>query len=138
MDVAAEVIGFRIMRTKLTAFAVSSFYSGVAGAVRPLLTSAPMEPEAYNLDVSFRIPFMVIIGGVGSILGSFLGSLYRVASHRFVGHRALHRPAQLSVTSNLELMVSGRADHLLPDCRTTRPTPALANRKKVRLWPFPH
>ena len=74
MDVAAEVIGIRLMRAKLLAFAVSSFYCGVAGALFAYAYLGTVEPEAFNLDLSFRILFMVIIGGVGTVLGSFLGS----------------------------------------------------------------
>ena len=76
MDVAAEVIGIRILRTKLIAFAVSSFYCGVAGALYAFAYLGNVEPDGFNLDLSFRILFMVIIGGVGSILGSFLGAAF--------------------------------------------------------------
>src|SRR5438105_2152346 len=76
MDVAAEVIGIRIMHTKLMAFAISSFYCGVAGALYAYAYLGTVEPEAFTLDLSFRILFMVIIGGVGSILGSFLGAIF--------------------------------------------------------------
>ena len=65
MDVAAEVIGIRMMHTKLLAFAISSFYCGVAGALYAFAYLGTVEPEAFNLDLSFRILFMVIIGGVG-------------------------------------------------------------------------
>ena len=76
MDVAAEVIGIRLMRAKLLAFAVSSFYCGVAGALFAYAFLGTVEPEAFNLDLSFRILFMVIIGGVGTVLGSFLGAAF--------------------------------------------------------------
>ena len=66
MDVAAQVIGFRLMRTKLLAFAVSSFYCGVAGALFAYTYIGTVEPEGFNLDLSFKILFMIIIGGVGS------------------------------------------------------------------------
>jgi branched-chain amino acid transport system permease protein len=69
MDVAAQVIGFRLMRTKLLAFAVSSFYCGVAGALYAYTYIGTVEPEGFNLDLSFKILFMIIIGGVGSIMG---------------------------------------------------------------------
>jgi branched-chain amino acid transport system permease protein len=78
MDVAAEVIGFRPMHTKLLAFAVSSFYCGVAGALYAYTYLGTVEPEGFNLDLSFKILFMVIIGGVGSIMGSFLGAAFIV------------------------------------------------------------
>src|SRR6186713_490659 len=76
MDVAAEVIGIRLMRAKLSAFAVSSFYCGVAGALFAYAYLGTVEPEAFNLDLSFRVLFMVIIGGVGTVLGSFLGAAF--------------------------------------------------------------
>src|SRR6187549_1025102 len=76
MDVAASVIGIPIMKTKLLAFAISSFYCGVAGALYAFCYLGTVEPEAYTLDLSFRILFMIIIGGVGSILGSFLGAAF--------------------------------------------------------------
>ena len=79
MDVAAEVIGIRPMRTKLLAFAISSFYCGVAGALFAYAYLGTVEPEAYSLDLSFRILFMIIIGGVGTVLGAFLGSAFIIA-----------------------------------------------------------
>ncbi|MEQ1596418.1 MAG: branched-chain amino acid ABC transporter permease [Casimicrobium sp.] len=139
MDVAAEVIGFRIMRTKLTAFAVSSFYCGVAGALFAFCYLGTVEPEAYNLDLSFRILFMVIIGGVGSILGSFLGAgfivLLPIALSVIVHYTGLPN----SVTSNLELMVFGA---LIIFFLIVEPH-GLARlwqigKEKLRLWPFPH
>src|SRR5467141_5161034 len=76
MDVEAEVVGIPMMRTKLLAFAISSFYCGVAGALYAYAYLGTVEPEAYSLDLSFRILFMVMIGGLGSILGSFLGAAF--------------------------------------------------------------
>jgi branched-chain amino acid transport system permease protein len=76
MDVAASVIGIPMMKTKLLAFAISSFYCGVAGAMYAFCYLGTVEPEAFTLDLSFRVLFMIIIGGVGSILGSFLGAAF--------------------------------------------------------------
>src|SRR3989440_10199344 len=76
MDVAASVIGIPMMKTKLLAFAISSFYCGVAGALYAYCYLGTVEPEAFTLDLSFRVLFMIIIGGVGSILGSFLGAAF--------------------------------------------------------------
>ncbi|MCC6194882.1 MAG: branched-chain amino acid ABC transporter permease, partial [Burkholderiales bacterium] len=78
MDVAASVIGIPLVRTKLSAFAISSFYCGVAGALYAYAYLGTVEPEGFSLDLSFRVLFMVIIGGVGSILGSFLGAAFIV------------------------------------------------------------
>ncbi|MBV9078093.1 MAG: branched-chain amino acid ABC transporter permease, partial [Methylobacteriaceae bacterium] len=74
MDIAAELIGIRLLRTKLLAFAVSSYYCGVAGALLVFLWYGSAEPEAFGINGSFLILFMVIIGGLGSLLGSFLGA----------------------------------------------------------------
>ncbi|HEY0062460.1 MAG TPA: branched-chain amino acid ABC transporter permease [Telluria sp.] len=139
MDVAAEVIGFRPMRTKLLAFAVSSFYCGVAGALYAYAYLGTVEPEAYNLDLSFRILFMIIIGGVGSVLGSFLGAAFIVllpVGLNILAH-ALSLPT--SVASNLELMVFGA---LIIFFLIVEPH-GLARlwqvgKEKLRLWPFPH
>jgi branched-chain amino acid transport system permease protein len=78
MDVAAEVIGVNQLRAKLTAFAVSSFYCGMAGALYAYAYIATVEPEAFSLDLSFKILFMIIIGGLGSILGSFIGAAFMI------------------------------------------------------------
>src|SRR5258706_3568741 len=74
MDVAAEVIGIRPLAAKLTAFAVSSFFVGIAGALWAFVYLGSWEPLAFDVNRSFQLLFMVIIGGLGSILGSFLGA----------------------------------------------------------------
>jgi branched-chain amino acid transport system permease protein len=139
MDVAAEVIGFRLMRTKLLAFAVSSFYCGVAGALYAYAYLGTVEPEAYNLDLSFRILFMVIIGGVGSVLGSFLGAAFIVLLPVLLNILAHGLSLPTSVASNLELMVFGA---LIIFFLIVEPH-GLARlwqigKEKLRLWPFPH
>ncbi|WP_431475907.1 branched-chain amino acid ABC transporter permease [Massilia eburnea] len=139
MDVAAEVIGIRLMRTKLLAFAVSSFYCGVAGALYAFAYLGTVEPEAYNLDLSFRILFMIIIGGVGSVLGSFLGSAFIVLLPVFLNIVAHSLALPTTVASNLELMVFGA---LIIFFLIVEPH-GLARlwqigKEKLRLWPFPH
>jgi branched-chain amino acid transport system permease protein len=145
MDVAAEVIGIPQMRTKLLAFAVSSFYCGIAGALFAYAYLGTVEPEAYNLDLSFRILFMVIIGGAGTILGSFLGSAFIVLTpillnilvHFLDSSIGLRVPA--SAGSNLEVIVFGV---LIIFFLIVEPH-GLARlwsigKEKLRLWPFPH
>ncbi len=145
MDVAAEVIGIRLMRAKLLAFAVSSFYCGVAGALFAYAYLGTVEPEAYSLDLSFRILFMVIIGGVGSVLGSFLGAAFVTllpvvlsVTVRFLDSNiGLHIPE--SAISNLELMIFGG---LIIFFLIVEPH-GLARlwqigKEELRLWPFPH
>jgi branched-chain amino acid transport system permease protein len=139
MDVAAEVIGFRPLRTKLLAFAVSSFYCGVAGALYAFAYLGTVEPEAYNLDLSFRILFMIIIGGVGSVLGSFLGAAFIVLLPVMLNIFGHFLGLPTSFASNLELMVFGA---LIIFFLIVEPH-GLARlwqvgKEKLRLWPFPH
>jgi branched-chain amino acid transport system permease protein len=145
MDVAAEVIGIRIMHTKLIAFAVSSFYCGVAGALFAYAYLGTVEPEAFSLDLSFRILFMVILGGVGTVLGSFLGAAFVIlmpvllsVTVRFLDTN-LHLRVPESALSNLEAMVFGG---LIIFFLIVEPH-GLARlwsigKEKLRLWPFPH
>src|ERR1700757_2101850 len=71
MDIAAEIIGIRPLRAKLLAFALSSFVVGLAGGLWAFVHLGSWEPLAFSIDRSFELLFMVVIGGVGSILGAF-------------------------------------------------------------------
>jgi len=139
MDVAAEVIGIRLMRTKLLAFAVSSFYCGVAGALYAYAYLGTVEPEAYSLDLSFRILFMVIIGGLGSIMGSFLGAAFIVLLPVVLNILAHAMAMPTHVVSNLELMVFGALIifFLIVEPHGLARLWQIA-KEKLRLWPFPH
>jgi branched-chain amino acid transport system permease protein len=74
MDIAAELIGIRLLPTKLLAFAVSSFYCGVAGAMMVFLWFGAAEADSFSIEQSFSVLFMVIIGGLGSLTGAFFGA----------------------------------------------------------------
>jgi branched-chain amino acid transport system permease protein len=76
MDIAAELMGVRLLRTKLLAFAVSSYYAGVAGALMVFLWLGAAEASSFSINVSFQVLFMVIIGGLGSLVGSFMGAAF--------------------------------------------------------------
>ncbi|MBA3480088.1 MAG: branched-chain amino acid ABC transporter permease, partial [Lautropia sp.] len=78
MDVAAAVIGIRPVYAKLTAFAVSSYIIGVAGALWGFIYLGSWEPAAFSINRSFDLLFMIIIGGLGSIMGSFFGAAFIV------------------------------------------------------------
>src|SRR5437868_11977040 len=145
MDVAASVVGIPMMRTKLLAFAISSFYCGVAGALYAYTYLGTVEPEAFTLDLSFRVLFMIIIGGIGSILGSFLGAAFITLFPIFLNIVSLGLSHALDVeishatVSNLELMIFGG---LIVFFLVVEPN-GLARlwqiaKEKLRLWPFPH
>jgi branched-chain amino acid transport system permease protein len=145
MDVAASVIGIPMTKTKLLAFAISSFYCGVAGALYAYCYLGTVEPEAFTLDLSLRVLFMIIIGGVGSILGSFLGAAFitlfpiflNLASRSVEG--ALGIEMSHAVVSNTEAIIFGG---LIIFFLIVEPN-GLARlwqilKEKLRLWPFPH
>jgi branched-chain amino acid transport system permease protein len=145
MDVAASVIGIPMMKTKLLAFAISSFYCGVAGALYAYTYLGTVEPEAFTLDLSFRILFMVIIGGVGSILGSFLGAafitLFPIMLNVASGWAAHAFRIEIShaTVSNLELIIFGGLIifFLIVEPHGLARLWQIA-KEKLRLWPFPH
>lgn len=78
MDTAAAVIGIPVARTKLLAFAISSFFCGVAGSLWAFAYLGTVEPHGFDLNRSFQVLFIIIIGGMGSILGNFLGAAFVV------------------------------------------------------------
>ncbi|MCS6764818.1 MAG: branched-chain amino acid ABC transporter permease [Candidatus Protistobacter heckmanni] len=145
MDVLAEVIGIPLMHTKLLAFAVSSFYCGVAGMLYAFCYLGSVESDGFGLDLSFRILFMIIFGGVGSILGSFLGSAFTLLLPIFLDNvlpplaTALHLPFTNTSVSHIQLMVFGS---LIIFFLIVEPN-GLARlwqiaKEKLRLCPFPH
>ncbi|MFL9946773.1 branched-chain amino acid ABC transporter permease [Paraburkholderia agricolaris] len=78
MDTAARVIGIPAGRTKLLAFALSSFVIGIAGALWAFAYLGTVEPHGFDLNLSFQVLFIIIIGGMGSIGGNFLGAAFIV------------------------------------------------------------
>jgi branched-chain amino acid transport system permease protein len=145
MDVAAAVIGIRPMYAKLTAFAVSSFIIGVAGALWAFVYLGAWEPAAFSVDMSFRLLFMVIIGGMGSIMGSFFGAAFIVVLPIFLNQFLPWLAGLFGITmstagvSHAELMIFGGLivwflivePHGLAKLWSTA-------KQKLRLWPFPH
>jgi len=75
MDIAAELIGINLMKSKLTAFAVSAYVVGVAGALYVFMWKGAAEPNVFDIPLSFQVLFIAIIGGLGSIMGNYLGAI---------------------------------------------------------------
>ncbi|OYT89536.1 MAG: branched-chain amino acid ABC transporter permease [Burkholderiales bacterium PBB6] len=141
MDVAAAVIGIRPIYAKLTAFAVSSFFVGMAGALWGFVHLGSWEPAAFSIDRSFQLLFMVIIGGLGSIMGSFFGAAFIVILPIALNQipAAMGIPINTALASHLEAMIFGALivfflivePHGLARLWSTA-------KEKLRLWPFPH
>jgi branched-chain amino acid transport system permease protein len=142
MDIAAELIGIRPLTTKLLAFAVSSFYIGVAGALYVLMYLESVDPEAFEiLTTSFPVLFMIIIGGLGSIMGSFMGATFIVMIPVFLRNvfPTLGIEIPSHVIQHVEFMLFGG---LIVFFLIVEPN-GLARlwqiaKEKLRLWPFPH
>ncbi len=141
MDIAAEIIGVDPLRTKLSAFATSSFYIGIAGALLfSVYLGAAEVGEAYGINKSFLILFMVIIGGLGSIFGSFAGAAFMVLmpvllKNILVGQ--LGWPTDLA--AHFEFVIIGAliVIFLIAEPHGLAQLWRLA-KEKLRLWPFPH
>jgi branched-chain amino acid transport system permease protein len=145
MDVAAAVIGIRPMYAKLSAFAVSSFIIGVAGGLWGFVHLGSWEPAAFSVDRSFQLLFMVIIGGMGSIMGSFFGAAFIVILPIFLNQflPALGNLVGVTIStagvSHAEFMIFGALIvwFLIVEPHGLAKLWSVA-KQKLRLWPFPH
>ncbi|QDC11399.1 branched-chain amino acid ABC transporter permease [Oceanicola sp. D3] len=141
MDIAAEIIGVNPLTAKLSAFAVSSFFIGIAGALFFSVYLGAVEVgEVFGINKSFLVLFMVIIGGLGSIFGSFAGAAFLVLlpvllKNVFVG--TLGWPTDLA--AHLEFMIIGGLIivFLIAEPHGLAQLWRVA-KEKLRLWPFPH
>ncbi|MBM3478277.1 MAG: branched-chain amino acid ABC transporter permease, partial [Alphaproteobacteria bacterium] len=142
MDIAAELMGIRLLRAKLLAFAVSSFYCGVAGAAMMFLWYGGGEAkDAFSINLSFTILFMIIIGGLGSLLGAFLGAalLHLVPIFLKFGLPELGVPIGGATAEHLTHILVGALivfflivePHGLARLWAT-------TKQKLRAWPFPY
>ncbi|MBX3598025.1 MAG: branched-chain amino acid ABC transporter permease [Rhizobiaceae bacterium] len=141
MDIAAELVGINLMKAKLSAFAISSYIVGVAGALFVFLWRGAAEPNLFDIPLSFRVLFIAIIGGLGSILGNYLGAILIVALPVVLGTLPgmLGIPIQSATVEHLNVMIVGATIILF---LIVEPH-GLARfwqiiREKLIMWPFPH
>jgi branched-chain amino acid transport system permease protein len=141
MDYAAEIIGVNLYRDKLIAFAVSTFYAGVAGALISFCYLGAANIEEFNVMVSFAMMGMIIIGGLGTVLGSFLGAgffvMLPIGINQFLGSFMEVVPAD--ILANMESIIFGG---LIVFFLIVEPY-GMARlwhtiKEKMRLWPFPY
>ncbi len=141
MDIAAEIIGVNPLRAKLTAFAVSSFFVGISGALFFSVYLGAVEVgEAFGITKSFLVLFMIIIGGLGSIFGSFAGAAFLVllpVALKIIGVDWLGWPTD--IVAHLQLVVVGALIiiFLIAEPHGLAQLWRVA-KEKLRLWPFPH
>ncbi|MEZ5650771.1 MAG: branched-chain amino acid ABC transporter permease [Burkholderiaceae bacterium] len=141
MDIAAELMGVRPLQAKLSAFAVSSYYCGVAGAMMVFLWLGAAEVESFDINHSFLILFMVIVGGMGSLIGSFLGAAFIWVLPIVIKFLPESVGVELhaATVEHLNLMVIGA---LIIFFLAVEPH-GLARlwqllKEKLRVWPFPY
>ncbi len=146
MDIAAELIGIRPLRTKLLAFGISSFMAGIAGAMTLFLYLEALEgAEAFFILDSFLFLFMVIIGGLGSIMGTYLGAAFITLLPIFMVNflpwagGLVGMSINTATVEHIQLMVFGG---LIIFFLIVEPL-GLArlwqiSKEKLRQWPFPY
>ncbi len=141
MDIAAELVGINLMKAKLLAFFVSSYIVGVSGALFVFMWRGAAEAELFDVQLSFRVLFIAIIGGLGSILGNYLGAILIVALPVILNivPRALGLPISSSMVEHINVMTIGA---LIIFFLIVEPH-GLARfwqiiREKLIIWPFPH
>ena len=141
MDIAAELVGINLMKAKLLAFFVSSYIVGVAGALFVFLWRGAAEANLFDIPLSFRVLFIVIIGGLGSIMGNYLGAILIVALPVVLNTvpAAFGLPISSSTAEHLNIMIIGA---LIITFLIVEPH-GLARfwgiiREKLIIWPFPH
>jgi branched-chain amino acid transport system permease protein len=141
MDIAAEIIGVNPLMAKLSAFAVSSFFIGISGALFFAIYLGAVEVgEAFGITKSFTVLFMIIIGGLGSIFGSFAGAAFLVVLPvvlKLVGVDWLGWPTD--IVAHLQLVIVGALIivFLIAEPHGLAQLWRVA-KEKLRLWPFPH
>lgn len=142
MDIAAELMGIKLLNAKLLAFAVSSFYAGVAGALMIFLWYGGGEAaDVFSIRLSFNVLFMVIIGGLGSLIGSFFGAAFIASLPTILkfGLPALGVPLSGATAEHATFMLVGG---LIIIFLIVEPH-GLARlwqigKQKLRTWPFPY
>lgn len=141
MDIAAEIIGVNPLKAKLTAFAVSSFFVGISGALFFSVYLGAVEVgEAFGIQKSFIVLFMIIIGGLGSIFGAFAGAAFLVVLPvvlKLVGVDLLGWPTD--IVAHFQLVIVGALIvlFLILEPHGLAQLWRVA-KEKLRLWPFPH
>ena len=141
MDIAAELVGINLMKAKLMAFFVSSYIVGVAGALFVFLWRGAAEANLFDIPLSFRVLFIAIIGGLGSIMGNYLGAILIVAMPVILNTvpQTFGLAISSSMVEHLNIMIVGA---LIITFLILEPH-GLARywqviREKLIIWPFPH
>ena len=142
MDIAASVIGIRVATTKLAAFFISTFYIGIAGALFSFSYTTNIDLRMHELDRAFQVLFMIIIGGLGTISGAFLGATFVYLFDiviSFIGNKMIGGALDSAFVQNMSKVLTGVVIIMLL-IKEPGGFAALWQRYKEKLknWPFAH
>ena len=141
MDIAAEIMGIRLMWAKLSAFAISSYLCGVAGALYFAIYLRTVETIAFDVVISFLVLFMIIVGGLGSVLGSILGAFFIIAIPILLTRtpELFGIPISTDLSQHLEVIIFGGLIifFLIVEPHGLARLWQIA-KEKLRRWPFPY
>jgi branched-chain amino acid transport system permease protein len=141
VDYAAEIIGVSLFRYKLLAFAVSAFYAGVAGSLITMCYYGAANIEEFHVMVSFQILGMIIIGGLGTVLGSFFGAGFMVLLPILINQSlgSFMEVVPSDILANIEAIIFGGLIVLFLIVEPYGMARLWQTIKdKLRLWPFPY
>jgi branched-chain amino acid transport system permease protein len=142
MDIAAQLMGIKLFEVKLLSFAVSSFFCGVSGALIVFLWLGGAEAgDVFSIRQSFLILFMVIIGGLGSLIGSYFGAFFIAALPTILkfGLPAIGIPISGATAEHINFMLVGGLIifFLIVEPHGLARLWQIA-KQKLRVWPFPY
>ena len=139
MDLAAAVMGVPIARTKLLAFGISGFYSGIAGALYTYTYLQFLDAKTWDLTIAFSIMFMIIVGGMGTIAGAFIGATVIFLLPIWMNTTFSRYGVDPSQIQNLAKVIFGTLVIILLIVEPNGVIRLWARfREKLRRWPFPY
>ena len=139
-DIAAQIMGINLFQYKVMAFAISSFFVGISGALLAHYTMI-VSPELYDFHVSIEYLAMILIGGLGSVFGSILGAVFitllPVGLSSMVDILTVYMPDLYQILSAFKEFVFGFVIILFLIFEPGGLAHIWLNMKKYfRLWPF--
>jgi len=137
-EIAANVMGVNVAKTKLLAFAIGSYYLGVAGALYTFCYIQLLGSYTYNITIAFLVVFMIVVGGLGTILGNFIGATFIFLLPIWLNN-TFNTWFNPTIIQNIAYMIFGGFVIALLIIEPNGLARLWATAKeKMRQWPFPY